>query len=112
MDASEAGKGGGEKKAGKGKKTIMDRIKEKKQAADQQTKVKLAEMEKRKKKKADGLEATEQSLSSFILDSSGSSESMIDGSVDNVNLRINEEMSEVDGGQDRLDGSRRLSARS
>lgn len=74
--------------------------------------MKLAEMEKRKKKKADGLGPAEHSLSSFILDSSGSSQSMIDGSVDNVNLKINEEMSEVNRSEARLEGSRKLSARS
>ena len=85
----------------------MDRIKEKKQAADQQTKIKMVEIEKRKKKKAEGLGGAEASLSSFILeDSSGSSQSMIDGSVDNVNININEDLSEGDRKQATLEGSK------
>ena len=84
----------------------MDRIKEKKQAADQQTKIKMVEIEKRKKK-AEGLGGAEASLSSFILeDSSGSSQSMIDGSVDNVNININEDLSEGDRKQATLEGSK------
>lgn len=84
----------------------MDRIKEKKQAADQQAKVKLAEIEGRKKKRAPGLGGPQQSLSSYLSEESSSSQSMIDGSVENVNIKINEDLNDGEDGQGDQEGSR------
>ena len=84
----------------------MDRIKEKKQAADQQAKVKLAEIEGRKKKRAPGLSGPQQSLSSYLSEESSSSQSMIDGSVENVNNKINEDLNDGEDGQRDQDGSK------